>query len=124
MATRSVAVLAVLAASSCLVTACGGGQAHNGVANVGHAKVTSTQSTAAAASGSSGQSGATEAQLLKYAVCMRAHGYPTMPDPVPAQGGGYAFMGYGTPGGIDPNSPQYKSAARPARRTSLPASRT
>jgi len=99
----------MLAALSLLVTACGG-TTPSGVASIG--STTTTLSSASAGSSSSGQSGPTEAQLLKYAECMRTHGYPTMPDPVPAQGGGYAFKGAGTPGGIDLNSPQYQSAAK------------
>ncbi len=59
--------------------------------------------------------------MLKYAVCMRTHGYPTMPDPVPAQGGGYAFKGYDTPGGINPNSPQYQSAAKACQKDVPPS---
>jgi hypothetical protein len=57
--------------------------------------------------------------LLKYAVCIRTHGYPTMPDPVPALGGGWAFKGAGTR--IDLNSPQYQSAAKACQKD-VPAS--
>jgi hypothetical protein len=51
--TRPVAVLAAL---SFLLTACGGGPAHNGVASLGNDKTTTTQSSAAAGS-SSGEPG-------------------------------------------------------------------
>ncbi len=77
--TRPLAVLTVLAALSLLVTACGGGPAHNGVASPRNPKTTTTQSSAAAGSSSSGQSGPTEAQLLKYAECIRSHGEPNFP---------------------------------------------
>ena len=56
-ATRPVKVLAVLAALSLWVTACGAGPAHNGVASVGKAKTTTTQSSASAGSSSSGRQG-------------------------------------------------------------------
>jgi predicted small secreted protein len=120
-ATPPLAVPAMLAALSLLVTACGG-TTPSGVASIG--STTTTLSRASAGSSSSGQSGPTEAQLLKCAECMRTHAYPTMPDPVPAQGGGYAFKGAGTPGGIDLNSPQYQSAAKACQNDIRPASRT
>lgn len=47
---------------------------------------------------------------------MRSHGEPNFPDPVPAQGGGFAFDGYGTPGGpLSPTvlqSSQYHAAVK------------
>jgi hypothetical protein len=103
---RAAPVFFALGIAGALFAACGG--SGPGVAVIG----SSTTTTAPAGSSSSGQSGPTELQLLKYAVCMRTHGYPTMPDPVRAQGGGWAFKGAGTPGGIDLNSPQYQSAAK------------
>lgn len=103
------AVLAVLASLSFLVTACGGKAAHNGVASLGNGKTTTKQSLAG--SSSSGQSEPTEAQLLKYAGCMRAHGIRDLPDPVPSPLGGYDFHVHITPGSdLDPRSPRYESA--------------
>ena len=105
------AVLAVLVASSFLAAACGGGPARNGVASLGNAQTTTTQHGATAGSGSSGQSGPTDAQLLKYAVCMRAHGIRDFPDPVPSPLGGYDFHVHITPGSdLDPNTPRYHTA--------------
>jgi hypothetical protein len=106
-----VAVLAVLAALSFLVAACGGGPAHNAVASLGKAATTTAQPGAPAGSGSSGQSGPTEAQLLKYAECIRAHGLRDFPDPVPAAGGGFAFR---VEPGLDPRSPspQFQAAEK------------
>lgn len=54
-----------------------------------------------------------EAQLLKFAKCMRSHGLPSFPDPNPAStiwesGGGPIFS---PPSSINPNSPQFTSAA-------------
>jgi len=121
-ATRPATVLAVLAAFSFLVTACGGGEAHNGVASLGNAKTTTTQSSAATGSSSSGQSVPTEAQLLKYAVCMRSHGLRDFPDPVPALGGGFAFKTY--PGSdfnpVSP-SPQFQSATKACQKDVPPS---
>ena len=53
-----------------------------------------------------------EAQLLKFAECMRSHGLPSFPDPNPAStiwgpGGGPIFS---HPSSINPNSPQFTSA--------------
>jgi hypothetical protein len=44
------------------------------------------------------------AQELREAKCMRAHGVPNFPDPLP--GGGYDY-----PGSIDPNSPAFQRAS-------------
>jgi hypothetical protein len=54
-----------------------------------------------------------EAQLLKFAQCMRSHGLPSFPDPNPASiiwetGGGPTFT---LPSSINPNSTQFTSAA-------------
>jgi hypothetical protein len=112
----SLAVLAVLAASSVLLAACGGGTARtapNGVASLGNAKTTTTQPGAPGASGPSGSSGSMETQLLKYAVCMRAHGISDFPDPVTSPLGGYGFHYHATSGSdLDANSPQNQSATK------------
>jgi hypothetical protein len=106
-----VAVLAVLAALSSLVSACGSGPAQSGVARLGRAKTTTTQSAARAGSGSSGSSAPTEVQLLKYAECIRSHGVGDFPDPGPAQGGGFAF---GVQPDANPRSPtpQFQAAEK------------
>jgi hypothetical protein len=57
-------------------------------------------------------------QLLKFAACMRQHGLPKFPDPKPT-GGLSLKLG----GDIDPNSPQFKAAAR-ACEDLLPGART
>jgi hypothetical protein len=49
-----------------------------------------------------------QAQYLRYAACMRSHGEPRFPDPT-FNGNSVSF---GTNGAIDPNSPQYQSAAQ------------
>jgi hypothetical protein len=49
---------------------------------------------------------------LKFAQCMRALGFPNLPDPtVSSQGTGFDFAGTG----IDPSSPQFRRRGRPAR---------
>lgn len=47
-------------------------------------------------------------QALKTARCMRAHGYPTWPDPTVKDGVVPNFI----PSGIDTNSPQFNRAAK------------
>lgn len=47
-------------------------------------------------------------QALKIARCMRAHGYPTWPDPTVENGMVPNFI----PSGIDTNSPQFNRAAK------------
>jgi hypothetical protein len=111
--TRCLPVLALLAASCLLATGCGGGPAHNGVTSLASSKSTTTQSSATGGSSSSSSSEATEAQLLTYAECMRAHGIPDFPDPVPSPLGGYAFHAHISPGSdLDPNSPRNQSAQK------------
>ncbi len=111
-----------VAALSFLVTACGGGPAHNGVASLGNANTTTTQPSAPAGSSASGQSGPTEAQLLKFAVCMRSHGLSDFADPVPAQGGGFAFR---VEPGLNPRSPspQFQAATKACQRDVPPSPR-
>ncbi|KAB2350866.1 hypothetical protein [Actinomadura rudentiformis] len=53
--------------------------------------------------GSSRQDPANQAQMLKYAQCMRKNGVPTFPDP---QGGSLDI------GDNNPDSPQFKAAAQ------------
>ncbi len=110
-------LFAVLAASSSLLTACGAGPAHHGLASLG--KTTTTQSSTAASS-SSGSSGPTEAQLLKYARCIRSHGLSNFPDPVPAAGGGFAFR---VEPGLNPRSPspQFQSAEKACQKDVPPS---
>lgn len=108
---RPAAVLAVLAALSFLVTACGGGPAHSGVASLSNTKTMTTQSIGSAGSSSSSQAGPTIAQLLKYAECIRSHGVSDFPDPGPAKGGGFAF---GVQPDANPRSPtpQFEAAEK------------
>lgn len=44
-------------------------------------------------------------KALKFAVCMRSHGFPDFPDPTPVP-----YVGFDRPKTIDVNSPQFQSA--------------
>jgi hypothetical protein len=60
-----------------------------------------------------------QAQLLKYAECMRANGEPNYPDPVPGSSEGKL------PSGVDPNSPVFQNANNVcAKQTGMPAAYT
>jgi hypothetical protein len=119
---RLAAVVAVLAALSFLLAACGTWPAHNGVASLGNGKTTTTKSAARAGSSSPSQSGPTQEQLVKYAECMRSHGLSDFPDPVPSPLGGFGFHYHATPGSeLDPNSPRFQSATKACQKDVPPS---
>jgi hypothetical protein len=91
---RAGLIAAAAIASSVLVAGCGGTSNSPGVASVG-----SSTGTTPGKSASSGKG------LLAYARCMRAHGVPNFPDP-----GSNGAITVSSANGIDPNSPQFKSA--------------
>jgi hypothetical protein len=63
--------------------------------------------TTASQAGTSSSGGDTAlAQGLAYSQCMRTHGMPNFPDPIPTPSGGY---GYHTTG-VNPQSPSFLSA--------------
>jgi hypothetical protein len=47
-------------------------------------------------------------KMVKAAACMRAHGYPTFPDPT-VHG---ALTDWGAPAGVDTSSPQFQAVVR------------
>jgi hypothetical protein len=47
--------------------------------------------------------------MLRFAACIRAHGYPSYPDPQFPAGGGVTQQ---QPSGIDQNSPQFRAAVK------------
>lgn len=53
-------------------------------------------------------------EALKFSQCMRTHGVPSFPDPEFSHGGGEVRLRArnGSPGGIDPSSPQFQAAQR------------
>jgi hypothetical protein len=85
-----------------ILAACSGGTGSPGVAQVG--------STGSARPSSSAGAADTKAAELKFAQCMRAHGVPNFPDP---DQDGLTNIGNT---GIDPNSPQFKSAQQACKR--------
>lgn len=93
------AVMLVAGSLSILASACGGGSASPGVASVG-----STATTTAAHSAPAGNSGTSSAGALKYARCMRTHGFPTFPDP--NTDGGFTDA----PSNANPSNPKYTAA--------------
>ena len=124
---RARLIAAAALASAVLVAGCGGSSASPPVAAV-NSTTTSTSSAASTAATSSRSATATtsrsrtatgndaagsgpstpaalESEALAYSKCMRANGEPNFPDP--EAGGGFVFQ---TGAGIDPSSPQFKSA--------------
>jgi hypothetical protein len=86
--------LIVAAAVAVLVAGCGGGSS----------PPTSSANAHAAATDLAGSA-------LAFAACMRSHGLPSYPDPQVSQSAGHASV-HISPGGLDPNSPAFKSATR------------
>jgi len=83
------------------VAACASGSKSPTVASVG----TGPSATASQAGASSG--GDTPlAEGLAYAQCMRSHGVPNWPDPVPTPSGSYGFRTTG----VDPHSAGFQGA--------------
>jgi hypothetical protein len=84
------------------VAACARGSKTPTVANIGAGPTT----TALQAGPSSSGGDTPLAQGLAYALCMRSHGAPNFPDPVPTPSGGYGFRTTG----IDPQSAAFQGA--------------
>ncbi len=114
-----------------LLAGCGGSSSP-GVASVGNAKATSSQSAAAggaaggdaggpatpSAGGSGGSqeasvaiNGGSRQDALKFSACMRANGEPNFPDP-----NGQGAIQFGTANGIDPSSAQFQAAQQKCAR--------
>ena len=94
-------ILAGMATGALVLVAAGcGGQS----AAPGASSASGQGATSASGSASSGQTPL--AQAVTYSQCMRSHGVPNFPDPVPTPSGGY---GYRT-AGIDPNSAAFQEA--------------
>ncbi|MHB8467848.1 MAG: hypothetical protein ACYDH6_00175 [Acidimicrobiales bacterium] len=88
------------------IAACSSGSKSPTVASVGAGPTT----TASPDGGSSSGGDTPLAQGLAYSQCMRNHGMPNFPDPIPTPSGGY---GYHMPRGsnaINPRSPAYVAA--------------
>jgi hypothetical protein len=133
LATRPVAVVAVLAGLSFLVAACGGGPAHNGVASLRQSTTTTTAQPGAPSAGNPGgdgqspsggggggnppnggqffmRTGGSYSQDLALAECVRSHGLPNFPDP----GSNGTFQLNGSE--YAANSPQFQNAQKECRK--------
>jgi hypothetical protein len=62
-----------------------------------------------------------QAMALKYSACMRSHGVPKFPDPTFSAGG--VGLRIDRASGIDPNSPQFRSAQKVCQ-GNLPGAKT
>jgi hypothetical protein len=93
--------LAAAVGLSLFASACGS-SAGSGVAQIGSTQATTTSRN------SSGSASDRRGILVAFSACMRKHGLPNFPDPKPV-GGGYRLT-IGSENGIDPSSPQFKSA--------------
>ena len=72
---------------------------------------TVTPTTTASQTSASSSAGDTPlAQGLAYSQCMRTHGTPNFPDPVPTPSGGYGYRMPRGSNGINPQSPAYVAA--------------
>jgi hypothetical protein len=99
-------LLAAVAGIALLTAACGGGSASSpGSATSPGSRASSDPGTSASAAGS-----ATYNKAVAYAQCMRAHGVPNFPDPLP--NGGFGLSPAVTGGTDGQVSPQYQSAEK------------
>lgn len=108
----------VLAALAICAAACGGGSASPGVASIGATTTIATAANSAASTSAKGPSGQIGADALKFAACMRAHGVPQFPSPIVTSHNVTIKISPGP--GLNPNSPQYRSALNGCR-SLLPA---
>jgi hypothetical protein len=86
--------LAGVVGLSLLASACGGSNSDSG--------------------GSGSQNNPRQAALVAFSACMRQHGLPNFPDPK-AVGHGYGLT-IGSENGLDPNSPQFKTAQQTCKK--------
>lgn len=120
-----------LGAAGLLLGACGGGGAKNaGAPSATHTHSTKAPATTSAApkapattatpavgqGGGPGGNAAAQAQSVKFAHCVRAHGVPNFPDnaiTITPQGGVLFHLGANS--GINTQSPQFQSAMQACR---------
>jgi hypothetical protein len=100
-ARRAGAVITVVVAAA--LTGCAGGPRKSGVASLGSTSLTTAAQPVPLGGGGRGPADpAFQAQQLKFARCMQAHGITNFPD-----SGGISINS-----GIDPNSAQFQAAQR------------
>jgi len=98
---KAVSVSAVVAAGVLGLAACGSNPSIPGVASA------SSTTTTAASTAHNGSGSGSQARLLKYSQCMRAHGIPDFPDP--SSSGGLSISIH--PGSdLNPHDPQNVAA--------------
>lgn len=82
---RAAGVGLAIGAIAVLFAACGNGSVSPGVASIG--STTTTSPSSAVTGGSGGPPSPAESKLqLKLVTCLRSHGVPNMPDPLPSGG--------------------------------------
>ena len=107
-------LLAPLVGAALLVAACGGA----GPSRAGVARLPASSGAATAGPGVPAAAGTGTAyeQQLAYSQCMRSHGVPDFPDPVPAADGGAARRIEVQQGSdLDPAAPRFQAAYRACR---------
>jgi hypothetical protein len=100
------ALVGLLVTVGLLAAACGGGSKDPSAGSGGATTTTVAPDGKTAVPASSGSS-TTEAELLQLALCMRAHGVPTFPDPTATEG---TFGAMVSSAGIDLQSPTVQAA--------------
>ena len=115
---RSTVPMGALAIVVFVVAGCGGGGGGSAAPQVAHIAKTSSTTVAASATKGASTAGPANAEFQKYANytnCMRSHGVPNFPQPtLSANGVDYGFH-IGLSSGINPASPQFKSAVTACR---------
>jgi hypothetical protein len=105
-------MLAAVAGIALLTAACGGGSANPPDSANSRGSATSPRSSASSDPGTSATAGgsSTYNKAVAYAQCMRSHGVPNFPDPLP--NGGFGLSPAVTGGTNGQVSPQYQTAER------------
>ncbi|HUB70873.1 MAG TPA: hypothetical protein VL984_10665 [Acidimicrobiales bacterium] len=94
-------VVVVVAGLSVVLAACGGSPSSSGVAHIGKKPAVTTTTLPAGPAGTY----VPQAEILDFVHCLRAHGVPNFPDPLPS--GGFARSQLSA---VNTSSPQFKSA--------------
>jgi hypothetical protein len=103
-------LLVIVAGIALLTAACGGGSANSSDPGASSSSTASAGSGASAGPGTSTTAGgsSTYQKAVAYAACMRRHGVPNFPDPLP--NGGFGLGPSVTGGTNGHSSPQYQAA--------------
>jgi hypothetical protein len=95
-----------------LVAGCGGGSSSPGVAHLAGGNGASNAADPSSGSSSSGSDAERQQKLVAFAQCMRSHGVAEFPEPAE----GHILFHPGGAGGLHPDSPQFKAAAKTCRK--------